>query len=98
MFPKKYIFLIEKSCTKNQTPDFQEAKAQWKQDSKKEQLELQVTLKKAKESLTEKHRKLEELQQSTEDQIKHLEAELSQAWTDRDAAARELSSSFRQTA
>lgn len=53
---------------------------------------------KAEESLTEMRRRLEELQRSNEDQIKHLEAELSQAWSDRDAAAREWSLGVRRTA
>lgn len=67
----------------------QDAKAQLLQDSKKKQSELQAALDKAEESLAETQHKLEELQQSKEDEIKHLESELSQAWSDRDSAARE---------
>lgn len=48
--------------------------------------------------MTETRCRLEELQRSNEDQIKHLEAELSQAWSDRDAAAREWSLGVRRTA
>lgn len=70
----------------------QDAKAQWSQDSKLEQSALQAALNEAEERLTEMMHKLEELQQSKENEIKHLEAELSQAWSDRDSAAREWSS------
>lgn len=70
----------------------QDAKAQWLQDSKNEHSELQAALNKAEERLSEMMHKLEELQRSKEDEIKHLEWDLNQAWSDRDSAAREWSS------
>ncbi|MCJ8730090.1 hypothetical protein PDJAM_G00113640 [Pangasius djambal] len=76
------------SLEQQQASRMEDAKAQWLQDSKKEQSELQVSLSKAEESLAEMQHKLEELQRSKEEEIKHLESELSQAWSDRDSAAR----------
>ncbi|TTH38804.1 Pericentrin [Bagarius yarrelli] len=66
----------------------EDAKIRWIQDFKKEQAELQEALNKAEDRLAETKRKLEELQRSKEEEIKHLESELSQAWADRDSAAR----------
>ncbi|XP_053085782.1 pericentrin isoform X3 [Pangasianodon hypophthalmus] len=76
------------SLEQQQASRIEDAKAQWFQDSKKEQSELQAALNKAEESLAEMQHKLEELQRSKEEEIKHLESELSQAWSDRDSAAR----------
>ncbi|XP_053540107.1 pericentrin isoform X5 [Ictalurus punctatus] len=76
------------SLEQQQASRLEDAKAQLLQDSKKKQSELQAALDKAEESLAETQHKLEELQQSKEDEIKHLESELSQAWSDRDSAAR----------
>ncbi|XP_053494141.1 pericentrin isoform X2 [Ictalurus furcatus] len=76
------------SLEQQQAGRLEDAKAQLLQDSKKKQSELQAALDKAEESLAETQHKLEELQQSKEDEIKHLESELSQAWSDRDSAAR----------
>ncbi|MCI4375904.1 hypothetical protein PGIGA_G00114810 [Pangasianodon gigas] len=76
------------SLEQQQASRIEDAKAQWLQDSKKEQSELQAALSKAEESLAEMQHKLEELQRSKEEEIKHLESELSQAWSDRDSAAR----------
>ncbi|KAF4080235.1 hypothetical protein AMELA_G00168080 [Ameiurus melas] len=74
------------SLEQQQASRLEDAKAQWLQDSIKKQSELQAALNKAEESLAETQHKLEELQQSKEDEIKHLESELSQAWADRDSA------------
>lgn len=70
----------------------QAAKDQWLQDFQKEQSELQAALNKAEESLAEMQNKLEALQRAKDEEIKHLESELSLAWADRDAAAREWTS------
>ncbi|XP_058258622.1 pericentrin isoform X2 [Hemibagrus wyckioides] len=76
------------SLEQQQASKMEDAKAQWLQDSKKEQSELQAALNKAEERLAEMMRKLEELQRAKQDEIKHLESELNQAWADRDSAAR----------
>lgn len=70
----------------------QAAKGQWLQGFQKEQSELQAALNKAEESLAETQNKLEALQRAKDEEIKHLESELSLAWADRDAAAREWTS------
>ncbi|XP_062853797.1 pericentrin [Trichomycterus rosablanca] len=50
--------------------------------------ELKAALNKAEKHLAETQHRLDELQCSKETDIKHLEEELSQAWADRDSAAR----------
>ncbi|XP_060774688.1 pericentrin isoform X2 [Neoarius graeffei] len=76
------------SLEQKQTSRIEAAKGQWLQDFQKEQLELQAALNKAEESLAEMQNKLEALQRAKDEEIKHLESELSLAWADRDAAAR----------
>ncbi|XP_053353815.1 pericentrin isoform X3 [Clarias gariepinus] len=76
------------SLEQQQAARLEDAKAQWLQGNKKEETELQAALKRAEESLAETQRKLEQLERSKADEIGHLESELSQAWADRDSAAR----------
>ncbi|KAK3557026.1 hypothetical protein QTP70_022916, partial [Hemibagrus guttatus] len=85
---EKRVSEEQTSLDQQQASKIEDAKAQWLQDSKKEQSELQAALNKAEERLAEMMRKLEELQRAKEDEIKHLESELNQAWADRDSAAR----------
>ncbi|KAF5895396.1 pericentrin-like isoform X1 [Clarias magur] len=76
------------SLEQQQASRIEDAKVQWLQGTTKEETEHQAALNKAEESLAETRRKLEQLERSKADEIGHIESELSQAWADRDSAAR----------
>ncbi|KAG9340840.1 hypothetical protein JZ751_020032 [Albula glossodonta] len=66
----------------------QDLKLDWQKEAVKAQSELQATLMETLQALSTTKTQLEELQASRDQEVKHLEEELSQAWTDRDAAAK----------
>ncbi|KAI4902380.1 hypothetical protein NFI96_018847, partial [Prochilodus magdalenae] len=90
------------SVEQQQANKVEDLKAQWLKEAESERLELQkhfqetqhrltetqAALNKAEASLAEMQGRLDELQRAKEQEIKHLESELSQAWADRDSAAR----------
>ena len=82
----------------------QDAKVQWLKEAEKGRLdhlpemqqwltETQAALTKAEASLADMQDRLDEIQRAKEQEIRNLESDLSQAWADRDSAARECLSS-----
>ncbi|XP_017559158.2 pericentrin isoform X1 [Pygocentrus nattereri] len=90
------------SVEQQQASKIEDAKVHWSKEAEKEQLELQKHLQKTQQRLTETQAgltkaeaslaemqdRLDELQRIKEQEIKNLESDLSQAWADRDSAAR----------
>ncbi|KAL7890675.1 hypothetical protein AOLI_G00001510 [Acnodon oligacanthus] len=90
------------SVEQQQASKVEDAKVQWSKEAEEERLELQkhlqetqqrltetqADLTKAEANLTEMQGRLDELQRNKEQEIKNLESDLSQAWADRDSAAR----------
>ncbi|XP_049335113.1 pericentrin isoform X2 [Astyanax mexicanus] len=99
---EKQLVKERTSVEQKQTSKLEEEKIQWLQEFESERSELQkhlqetqqkltetqAALVKAEANFTEAQDRLEELQRSKEQEIEHLESDLSQAWADRDSAAR----------
>ncbi|XP_061089610.1 pericentrin isoform X2 [Conger conger] len=63
-------------------------KRDWEQEAAKAQAEMQATLTETLQALSDTRGQLGQLQASKSQELQALEVELSQAWSDRDAAAR----------
>ncbi|KAJ8352322.1 hypothetical protein SKAU_G00237980 [Synaphobranchus kaupii] len=60
----------------------------WQQEAERARVEHQATLTETLQALSDTRGQLEQLQASKDQELQDLEEELSQAWSDRDAAAR----------